>query len=291
MRERLFVDMDGTLAVFKPVDTLETLYEEGYFLNLQPHDNVVDMVKEFIANHPDVEVFIMSAVLSDSEYALNEKNEWLDKYLPEIDAAHRVFPPCGVDKKEYVPGGIRPTDFLLDDYTKNLTLWQPPAKGIKLLNGINHTRGTWQHDCLSFEKSGKELVADIVDIMKHGAKIKDMVPQEKDKEPWQTSLTYDYRTDVDAIKLVAAYEYMNGLYAGQTYTRYEGYNDLWEVKWGVSESLFKERVNAALTEFNLTYREWKNSGLAHLEKFDDIKKAISKNDVAPEPFCPRKRGR
>lgn len=179
MRERLFVDMDGTLAVFKPVDTLETLYEEGYFLNLQPHENVVEMVKEFVASHPDIEVFIMSAVLSDSKYALKEKNEWLDMYLPEIDAAHRVFPPCGVDKKEYVPGGIRPTDFLLDDYTKNLTLWQPPAKGIKLLNGINHTRGTWQHDCLSFEKSGKELVADVVAIMKNGVCIKDKMPGEK----------------------------------------------------------------------------------------------------------------
>jgi len=179
MGERFFVDMDGTLAVFKPVDTLETLYEEGYFLNLQPHENVVDMVKEFITNHPDVEVFIMSAVLSDSEYALKEKNEWLDNYLPEIDAMHRVFPPCGVDKKEYVPGGIRPTDFLLDDYTKNLTLWQPPAKGIKLLNGINHTRGTWQHDCLSFEKSGRELAADVMRIIKNGVCVKDKVPGEK----------------------------------------------------------------------------------------------------------------
>ena len=35
MKNRLFVDMDGTLAVFKTVDTMETLYEKGYFKNLQ----------------------------------------------------------------------------------------------------------------------------------------------------------------------------------------------------------------------------------------------------------------
>lgn len=29
-KKRLFVDMDGTLAVFRNVDTLETLYEKGY---------------------------------------------------------------------------------------------------------------------------------------------------------------------------------------------------------------------------------------------------------------------
>ena len=32
-KQRLFVDIDGTLAVFKPVDTLETLYEKGYLKN------------------------------------------------------------------------------------------------------------------------------------------------------------------------------------------------------------------------------------------------------------------
>mgnify|MGYP004440906233 CR=1 FL=1 len=50
---RLFVDMDGTLAVFQSVDTLEKLYEKDYFLNLRPQINVIDIIK----NHPEVEVF------------------------------------------------------------------------------------------------------------------------------------------------------------------------------------------------------------------------------------------
>lgn len=174
-KTRLFVDIDGTLAVFKPVDTLETLYEKGYFLNLEPHENVVAAVNELTKND-DIEVFIMSSVLSDSKYALDEKNEWINKYLPQIDMEHRIFPPCGSNKVDYIPEGVRTTDCLLDDYTHNLTLWQPPAKGIKLLNGINHTHGTWQHDRLDYNKSGHELAKNIIDIVQSGIEIKDLAP-------------------------------------------------------------------------------------------------------------------
>lgn len=172
MRKRLFVDMDGTLAEFKNVDTLETLYEKDYFFNLKPQVNVVETVKEIIKKD-DVEVFILSAVLSDSKYALQEKNMWLNKYLPEIDKKHRIFPPCGENKKDYIPDGIRNNDFLLDDYTHNLTLWSPPAKGIKLLNGINHTKGTWQDSRLSFSRASEELATDMLSIILEEKIIKD----------------------------------------------------------------------------------------------------------------------
>lgn len=175
---RLFVDMDGTLAKFQTVDTLEKLYEKGYFYNLPPNENVVEAIRNIINNHPEKEVYILSAVLSDSKYAKAEKDAWLNKYLPEIDAEHRIYPPCGDSKLAYVPGGIRTTDFLLDDYTHNLILWEPPAKGIKLLNGINHTRGTWQGSMLRFDKKPEQLSADIVKVIE-GAQMKDMRPQDK----------------------------------------------------------------------------------------------------------------
>lgn len=193
-KKRLFVDIDGTLAVFKPVDTLETLYEEGYFLNLPPHENVIDAVKNIMKDNSDIEVFIMSSVLTDSKYALAEKNAWIDKYLPEIDKAHRVFPPCGEDKKAYIPDGVRETDFLLDDYTHNLTLWQPPARGIKLLNGINHTKETWQYDRLDYNKTGEMLAENIVSIIQNGEIIKDKSPLNYDgldREEWQEFLEDD----------------------------------------------------------------------------------------------------
>ena len=143
-KERLFVDMDGTLAVFQPVDTMETLYEKGYFANLTPHQNVIDGMKAFLAEHQDIEVYVLSSVLSDSPYALEEKQAWLDRYFPEIDQEHRIFSPCGQPKAAYVPGGIRNTDMLLDDYSDNLHDWEPPGMGIKLMNGINGTKGTWK---------------------------------------------------------------------------------------------------------------------------------------------------
>lgn len=167
-KTRLFVDMDGTLAVFRPVNKLETLYEKGYFLNLPPHRNVVAGIQSLLqdAEFENIEVYILSAVLSDSKYALQEKNAWLDKHLPEIDMEHRIFPPCGENKRDYIPGGIRDDDFLLDDYTKNLNAWQPPAKGIKLVNAINDTRGSWAHDRIYYDTAPDELAGDILYLMK-----------------------------------------------------------------------------------------------------------------------------
>lgn len=172
-KKRLFVDMDGTLAEFRQIDTLEQLYEKGYFENLQPQMEVVNAVKTIIRECPDIEVNILSAVLSDSPYALPEKNNWLDRYLPEIDAAHRLFPPCGSDKKEVIKGGITPDDFLLDDYTLNLNAWEPPARGIKLLNGINHTRGTWQNAMVEGKQRSDSLAEDIVNIIHQSERTKE----------------------------------------------------------------------------------------------------------------------
>ena len=172
-KQRLFVDMDGTLAVFTPVDEMETLYEQGYFSNLKPHENVVAAIRDIVVNHPEIEVNILSAYLSDSQFALAEKNEWLNQYLPEIDQEHRIFVPCGSDKKEGIVGGIRSNDFLLDDYTKNLNDWQPPARGIKLLNAINDTRGSWEHDRIRYDREPSALSEAIVSVMREEQRIFD----------------------------------------------------------------------------------------------------------------------
>lgn len=174
---RLFVDIDGTLAEFKPVDTLETLYEKDYFRNLKPLDNVVNAIKIMKEKYPDVEVYTLSAYLTDSKYALEEKNAWLDQHLPEIDRSHRIYCPCGSDKKDYIPGGIQPTDHLMDDYTSNLLSWEPPARGIKLLNGINHTKGTWLNTRIRMDKDPALLADNIHSIMTSAEYIQDIPPQ------------------------------------------------------------------------------------------------------------------
>lgn len=171
-KKRLFVDMDGTLAVFKQVDALEKLYEEGYFYNLKPQVNILEAVREIILKN-EIEVFIMSAVLSDSQYALQEKARWLDRHLPELNANHRIFLPCGEDKKKYIPGGVQETDCLLDDYTKNLVLWEPPARGIKLLNGINGTHGSWKRNAIAKTRHSNELSEIITKIVCNNESIRD----------------------------------------------------------------------------------------------------------------------
>lgn len=171
MSNRIFIDMDGVLAKFSHVSSEEQLYEQGYFANLAPVPTVIDNVKQYMAEHTDSEVHILSAYLKDSPYALQEKNQWLDKYLPEIDAAHRIFCPCGEPKSQYIKHGIRDTDILLDDYTKNLLDWKAQGGiGVKLLNGINHTQGTWKGICVDYQNDNINLA--LHNITKTFSKIK-----------------------------------------------------------------------------------------------------------------------
>ena len=144
MKKRVFVDMDGTLAVWNKGKKTEDLYQPGYFAELVPQPTVVEAIK-ILANQckNEVEVFTLSTVLVDNPYAIPDKNRWLDRYLPEINAEHRIFVPGSIPKYLAVPDGIRANDTLLDDYTANLVSWSAFARGVKILNGINHSRGTW----------------------------------------------------------------------------------------------------------------------------------------------------
>lgn len=174
---RLFVDMDGTLAQFQKVTELEDLYRPGYFRSLKPQQSVVYAAGLLCRCSQQVEVFILSAVLSDSGSAREEKNAWLDQYLPVVDAEHRIFLPCGKEKAAYVPNGVGPQDFLLDDYTANLNDWvQQGGRGIKLLNGINHTLGSWKQSKVRFDREPSQLSYELLCILQRGALIQDDKP-------------------------------------------------------------------------------------------------------------------
>lgn len=144
---RLFVDMDGTLNEFQSVKHLEELYVKGRFLNAVPHLEVIEAVKWVVLN-TNIEVYILSAYLEHSEYALEEKHNWLDRYLPEITDKNRIFVVCGESKAEIIRqffGGLNKEDYLFDDYSINLHEWERAGgTGIKLLTGKNNTKGTWR---------------------------------------------------------------------------------------------------------------------------------------------------
>lgn len=135
--------MDGTLAEWKNVTSNYELYQQGYYESLRPNEHILNETKRLIKEGENV--FILSSFLSDSAFALEEKNSWLDKYLPELKKENRIFVPYGECKYKYIPNKITSYDYLIDDHTKNLLDWKDAGgTGIKFLNGINHLKGIWQ---------------------------------------------------------------------------------------------------------------------------------------------------
>ena len=143
MNIRIFIDMDGTLAEWKDVKSNKELYVKGYYEELKPNKYLLEETKKLIEEGKDI--FILSSFLSDSKYALSEKNIWLDKHLPELPREKRIFVPYGDLKYKYLPSKITAFDYLIDDHTKNLLDWKEAGgTGIKFLNGMNHIKGIWQ---------------------------------------------------------------------------------------------------------------------------------------------------
>lgn len=165
---RIFVDMDGTLAKWNNVE-FEQLYEEGYYRNLEPNQKLVDEVNSLIRQGEDV--YILSCYLSDSEFALKEKKEWCKEHLPELSDNKYIFVPFGESKaKVFDKRGLSPItnhDYLIDDYTKNLLEWKEMGGiGVKYLNGINNTKGTWRGFRLDTHFGGTFGLEKLLDIEK-----------------------------------------------------------------------------------------------------------------------------
>ena len=150
---RVFFDMDGVLAEYQQTE-LEELYKKDYFRNLKPIKESVEALK-LLAQNPGFEVFTLSAYLGDSAYALEEKKDWLQRHLGGTNISS-IFLPCGEDKSSAVPGGIRPTDILIDDYNVNLREWEKHAVAIKFLNGMNHKHGSWKG--LTAGRNSEEII-------------------------------------------------------------------------------------------------------------------------------------
>ncbi len=162
MKRRIFVDMDGTLAKWHNVESEEVLLEKGYYENLEPNKNLANAIKEFIKNGEDI--YILSSFLSNSNFALDEKKKWLEKYLPELSTEKQIFVKYGDSKTSYIPGGISKNDYLIDDYTKNLIPWKEAGGiGIKFLNGINNTKGTWKGAVIKNDENIKQDLEYILD--------------------------------------------------------------------------------------------------------------------------------
>lgn len=136
-RTKIYIDMDGTIARFHDENLyLERMFEKGFFIDLKPFENAVYAIEQLV-NDSTAEIYILSATLNSC--SLDEKNQWLDKYLPNIDKDHRIFTSLNVPKSEAIGHRLTDKDILIDDYNKNLLEWQKAGgTSVKAKNNINH---------------------------------------------------------------------------------------------------------------------------------------------------------
>lgn len=164
---KLFVDMDGTIATWDTeLASSEVLYQKGYFNKRPIMKNMIEAVK-LLSDEQEIELYILTSIFSDSIYTVEEKHEWLDQYLPHIPKENRLFAICGESKRESVPFKVDNKCYLLDDYTKNLSDWSLEGKGIKVLNGINHTKGSWKGPFVHHSENPLLIASKIKDIIEY----------------------------------------------------------------------------------------------------------------------------
>lgn len=119
-KPRLFIDMDGTLYAFADEHTCE-MYNKGFFANLPLNVTIAEAIHALAKEY---ELFILSAILTDSKFALKEKKQALKRDFPEISESHYIFVPCGYDKRQAIKDYDIQTDILIDDYTPNFRNWK-----------------------------------------------------------------------------------------------------------------------------------------------------------------------
>lgn len=126
----LFVDMDGTLVTWKQAACFEELLQENYFRDLPPYKEVVDAINWLNSTYPEIDVHVLSAYMPENPYSVNEKNEWLDTYLPAIPKANRIFVPCGISKAEAAAKAIGESTMVLGEAILSVALlpiWKLPT--------------------------------------------------------------------------------------------------------------------------------------------------------------------
>lgn len=214
-KPRLFIDMDGTLAEWRNITLNITSDEEreyilsvlneilltpGYYSSLKPHEEMVEAVKILSKEY---DVYILSCAIEKKGIPspVTEKEEWLDKYMPDIKKDHRIFVPDGKNKADYIPGGIRPNDFLLDDYTKNLKAFEKSGGcGIKVNNYVNGNNGRWTGSSVSISYAAEEIAQAVHNIVTEGL-IVNQAPPEKNRAKLEIDKSSNVQDILDHLNL------------------------------------------------------------------------------------------
>ena len=142
---KIFLDLDGTLAKFDVERALERFdKEKGFFSQLEAFNNI-EIVNELAKKG---NLFIISA--SPNEQADKDKMFWIKKYLPNISLENITLCRIGENKANIIESKynikINENCYLLDDYSKNLFEWlKKGGTGIKRITPISdNSRKLWK---------------------------------------------------------------------------------------------------------------------------------------------------
>jgi 5'(3')-deoxyribonucleotidase len=146
--KKLFLDMDGTIAMFNSKRNALKRFdnEKGFFQTLKPFVNI-NVINEMIKKG-NIEIYVISA--SPNEQADIDKMAWLNTYLPNLSQTNICFCRLGQNKAKVIKDklniDIDNNCYLLDDYTKNLIEWNNcKGIGIKRLTSLaDNSRKIWK---------------------------------------------------------------------------------------------------------------------------------------------------
>lgn len=142
-KQRVFVDMDGTLYAFHDdiLDNeghvqIEKMYEKDFFLKLKSFERMHEALK-LLHENPNTEIYILSS--ADKLNIVDQKIKVIERDFGFIDRDHMLFPKTWENKANAIPNSIQKSDILIDDYNVNLEAWeQAGGQAVKFVNNINH---------------------------------------------------------------------------------------------------------------------------------------------------------
>ncbi len=158
----IYFDMDGTLVVWDYSAHIDTVMSPGYFSSLQPITNMVEAVQHLMSM--GCHVRILSKVILGTT-AVEDKNAWLNRHLPDIADDDRHFVPYTATKSSGI-NPMLPFSVLVDDSTHfGLEGWT--GVGIKVDNGINNSRRSWDGYTVSTQSKPLIIANTISAIASH----------------------------------------------------------------------------------------------------------------------------
>lgn len=161
MTAHVFFDMDGVLAKWDTSSSIEDTFMPGYFLNREPEPELIMALKE-MSTAGAADVAILSAAYSTTN-AGEEKMQWLQKQGINVPV---YIVPYGHRKSDFIPR-VEGLALLVDDYTRNLREWEtiPDHIGVKFVNGVNSTNGTWEGYRLDYRMNADHIAKTLMGII------------------------------------------------------------------------------------------------------------------------------